>query len=216
MVIDYCQAGCQGDGSVDNQQTERKSVSRTVPLTHLRAWFAIARSVLMKGLIIMNSVLLTLLVSILMGCSLGGMDVKTNNIEQIRIAIYPSSGGLSDTYYFVINSQNELLVEAGTRTGDDLSKTPFINNNGTYGFKSDSKQLTSAEVNNIFDLANKIFECDFTTDNEMVEDSWYIQILYKGNVVKQNYWGEISSETKELIDEFIKLSPIEVDLHGWS
>ena len=29
-----CQGDCQGDASVDNQQTERTSVSRTVPLTH--------------------------------------------------------------------------------------------------------------------------------------------------------------------------------------
>lgn len=173
----------------------------------------------MKGVIIINSVLLTILISMLVGCSGEGVNVKTNNTERIRIAIYPSSGGLSDTYYFVINSQNELLTETGTRICDDLSSNPFINKDGIYSFQSESKQLTTEEANYIIDLAARVFEDDednVDKKDDVVLDGWNVSVLYCGKSIVHDYDDIDCPHIMDLVDECIELSPIEVDLHGWA
>lgn len=166
--------------------------------------------------IIMNSIVLTLILSLFVGCSGGVSNMELKDNEQIKIAIYPSSGGLSETYYFVLNADGELTVEEGTRVGDDMTQSPFIIKDRFYAYKSEKKQLSSSEIGVIADLANKVYECGFGISDELIHDSWDVQILYKGKVIKQNYWHEISPQVKELVDEFIKISPIKVDLREFS
>ena len=160
----------------------------------------------------MNGIILAIMLGLFTSCS-GGISNVDN--EQIRIAIYPS-GGLSETYYFVLNTDGELIVEEGTRVGDDLTKNPFIIKDGIYDYKSTEKQLSSSEINAIIDLANKAYESDFDESDVIVMDSWDVQILYKGKVIKQNYYYGISPQIKALVDEFIKISPIEVELRGFA
>ncbi len=160
----------------------------------------------------MNSIIIAIMLGLFTSCS-GGISNVDN--EQIRIAIYPS-GGLSETYYFVLNTDGELIVEEGTRVGDDLTQNPFITKDGIYDYKSAEKQLSSSEINAIIDLANKAYESDFDESDVIVMDSWDVQILYKGKVIKQNYYYGISPQIKALVDEFIKISPIEVELRGFA
>lgn len=159
----------------------------------------------------MNSIILALMLGLFTSCS-GGISNVDN--EQIRLALYPSSGGLSETYYFVLNTDGKLTAEEGTRVGDDMTQSPFIIKDGIYDYKSAEKQLSSSEINVIIDLVNKAYESDFDESDVIVMDSWDVQILYKGKIIKQNYYLGNSPQVKELVDEFIKMSPIEVELRG--
>ena len=157
----------------------------------------------------MNSIILALMLGLFTSCS-GGISNVDN--EQIRLALYPSSGGLSETYYFVLNTDGKLTAEEGTRVGDDMTQSPFIIKDGIYDYKSAEKQLSSSEINVIIDLVNKTYESDFDESDVIVMDSWDVQILYKGKIIKQNYYLGNSPQVKELVDEFIKMSPIELSL----
>lgn len=157
-------------------------------------------------------IILVLMLFILTGCSEGNYNnMLSNNSEQIKVAIYPT-GTLSESYYFVMNIDGELIVEKGTRTGNDIIQNSFIKNRE----ELEKKNLSSSEVSKILNLANGISETDFNVANEIVYDCWEIQIVYQEKVIKQNYWSDTSPEVKNLVDEFIKISPIEVILHEWS
>ena len=155
--------------------------------------------------IIIPAIILTLL---------GGCSMTSQNYNQIKAAIYPSSGGLSKTYYFVFNKSGELLVEYGTRTGDDLNKNPFIIKNGNYEYASEKVKLKNSDTIKIIELANKIYQSDIKATNDIIFDGWNIQIIYGDKTIEQNYWDDSYPEFRELIDTFIKLSPIELDLDG--
>ncbi len=161
-------------------------------------------------------VLIIVILAILIGYSVSISNKKATPDEQIKIAIYPSSGGLSETYYFALTTDGQMLVKKGTRAGDDITKTSFIIENGVYDYKYEKKQIASSKVSKIMGLINKVYEGSYDTSAEEILDSWCVQILYKEKIIKQDYWQNISPQVKTLIDEFIKMSPIEVDLHGWS
>ena len=133
----------------------------------------------------MNSIILALMLGLFTSCS-GGISNVDN--EQSRLALYPSSGGLSETYYFVLNTDGKLTAEEGTRVGDDMTQSPFIIKDGIYDYKSAEKQLSSSEINVIIDLVNKTYESDFEESDVIVMDSWDVQILYKGKIIQQNYY----------------------------
>lgn len=160
----------------------------------------------------MNKIIWALILSILVGYS-GGVsnNMSTSTDEQIKVAIYPT-GTLSESYCFVLNTDGELIAEKGTRKGDDIIQDSFIKDVR----ETKKKKLLSFEVKKIIDVADEVFKNDCKTDDKMIKDSWEVQIFYNGKVIKQNYWHDISPQVKELVDEFINISPIDVDLHGWS
>ena len=141
------------------------------------------------------------------------MELNAN--EQIKIAIYPT-GMRSETYYFVLNADGGLIVEKGTRVADDITQSPFIIKDSVYDYGTEQKQLSFSEISVIIDLASKVYEGDFNTEDRIIRDSWEVQILYKNKVIKQNYWVDIAPEVKELVDEFINVSPIEVNLREFA
>jgi len=145
------------------------------------------------------------------GCSKEGFNVDSKDTSQVIFAIFPT-GTLSESYCFTVNADGELTIEKGTRNGRDIAESSFIEKCEA----SKHIQLAQSDINIIFDLVGKIYASDFDTGDAVLKDSWEVQILYKDKIIKQNYWGDSSPEMKELVDAFIIISPIEVDLHGWS
>ena len=135
---------------------------------------------------------------------------------RIKVAIFPSSGGRSETYLFELNTNGELVAEYGTRNEDDITQKTYIVKDSVYAYKTEQKLLSSSNISKITDLANKVYEGKYSTNDVMVEDSWEVQMFYNGRVIKQDYWSNISPQLKELVDEVINVSPIDVDLHEWS
>jgi len=160
----------------------------------------------------MKNIILIFALSILTSCTSENLYVKSSNNEQIiKFTIYPT-GTFRESYYFTLNSNGELVTEKGTRVTDDVTEYPFLETCD----ESSTKELTVAETNTVFQLANEIYDGNCISADSVAKDSWDVQIFYKGKVVRQN-WHEVSLEVKKLMDIFIELSPIEVDFHdGWA
>lgn len=150
--------------------------------------------------------------------------LRINISKQIRIAIYPSSGGYAETYYFRLSSSRKLLTEKGERKGNDLTEKQFIQNKNPYknnesivfDFQSEYKYLSNEMVEKIYSIVDEIYKKECVDDVEKRYDSWTVQILYKGRTIKQDYFDNDIPQIGELIDELISLSPIYVDLRGFS
>lgn len=151
----------------------------------------------------------------------------TVNNNMIKIAIYPSSmypssEGMSQTYYMEISQVGNLIVEYGHSMSDNLFHKPFIqkkiydnNKNILIEYEREERKLPSNLTNKIYNIVNTIYDEDTYILPE-VADSWDIQILYKGEVVMQDCFVNTQPSVKELLDILISISPIEIDLHGWS
>ena len=134
-----------------------------------------------------------------------------NDDNIVQVAIYPT-GKLEETYYFLLNIDDAtLFVENGTRNSNDITQYPFMKSVTL----SKKKQLTSMDVTFILNLVNKINEKN-NIKHKVVKDSWDIQIYYKDKIIVQNCFIDTPHQISELLDKLIIISPIEVDLHGWS
>ena len=105
-----------------------------------------------------------------------------------------------------------MIVEKGERSGDDIFKKPFIQNPTVV----EKKLLSEQDLNKIFGLTKRLCLSSNSSEYEIVKDSWDIQVFYKGKTIKQNCSSNISISMNELLNLMINVSPIEVDLHGWS
>ncbi|MDF2588023.1 MAG: hypothetical protein K0S41_1864 [Anaerocolumna sp.] len=56
----------------------------------------------------------------------------------------------------------------------------------------------------------------FNDRKKIVSDSWDVALVYKNKQYEMNYRINNSEVFKELIDKIMTLSPLPVDLHGWS
>jgi|GEM_PF-3214564 len=137
---------------------------------------------------------------------------EQNDILEIEVALYPTSA-FSGTCYFVLNADGELTVEKGTRVGNDITQSPFIIKDDVFAYRNGKKQLSSSEISTIIDLANKVYDNEFGISDMSIRDGWEAQILYKDKVVKQDY--QDYTQIKELVDEFINASPIEINFREW-
>ncbi len=135
---------------------------------------------------------------------------------QIKVAIFPSSGGCSETYLFEFDSTGKLIAEHGTRNEERITPDTYILKDDIYAHKTGEKLLSSSEFSKIVNLADAAYKETYDTPNSFVEDSWIIQIFYNGKIIKQDYWNGISPQVKEFSAKVIQASPIGVNLHGWS
>lgn len=134
--------------------------------------------------------------------------VRMNTPQEIELAIYPTAIA-EESYYFKLTDNGELLVKKGERISDNLTNNPFI---GVIDI-SDKKNISTNEVASIFFDVKNICDKRYSQDSLMT-DTWYIQILYNKKMVGQNY-PELSSDVKMLVDKFIEISPIHVNIHSW-
>jgi len=133
----------------------------------------------------------------------------SNLLLTIQIAIYPA-GGLDETYLFVLKPDETLEVSIGERKSLNSS---FMMSKID---ETKQKQLTIEESKTLLDLMNKIYEKSEIFQKYEIDDSWDLSINYKGKIIETNYNSSESKELDALVNQLIKLSPIVVDLHGWS
>ncbi|MCM3289999.1 hypothetical protein M3661_07650 [Paenibacillus sp. MER 180] len=78
------------------------------------------------------------------------------------------------------------------------------------------KKLTFEESEALLDVLDRIAEKRDTSKKKIVMDGWDVSIYYKDKMIDLNYTGNEYVDLDTLINQLIKLSPISVDLHGWS
>lgn len=144
--------------------------------------------------------------------------VNSNDDNKIKIAIYPSSGGLSYTYYFVLNSDTgKMLVQNGTRSREeiDFTKSHFMMGGRRFETEKEKVYLSSDEVDEIVNLLDLIYADENSNYRSLVADSWGIAIYYNNSVMQNNSYYD-SDKLQELIDILRDKTSIEMKLQGFA
>ena len=140
---------------------------------------------------------------------------SVNNDMAVRIVVYPSSGSLSDNYSFEIDNEGVLTVKKGTRYNDDIAKNKYITGDSDFVYEEEKVKLLDEECKKTTDLVEEVFDkCSICDD--VVYDTWGIEILYKGQIFKHNNYHNAGNEVEELINYVSELSPIKIDLHSFA
>lgn len=146
------------------------------------------------------------------------ISVVNSDDNQIKIAIYPSSGGLSHTYYFVIDlDTGKMMVEYGTRCREeiDFTQNQFLVSGRRFEIKKEKIQLSSNEIYKIINLLDLIFADEKSDYRSMVTDGWGIAIYYNKSIIQNNAYV-LSDRLKELIDFLRDKTSIEMKLQGFA
>ncbi len=72
------------------------------------------------------------------------------------------------------------------------------------------------DVLKIYRLADKVIENDFNDSDYMIKDDWIIQIYYRDETIEETYKSQVSKDIRILVNNFMEISPIDINLHGWS
>lgn len=147
------------------------------------------------------------------------IDEKSLNVAaRIQIAIYPSRGGLSDTYYFVIDPDTgKMMVEYGTMSREefDFERNHFMINGRRFLTYRVKQYLSSEEIEQLIDLLNKIYDDYNLYSYSDVADSWGIALYYNKMFMKNNSYGS-SVNLDKLVNYLCDKSSMKVDLNGFS
>ena len=139
-------------------------------------------------------------------------ETQTNQEGDVlmRIAIYPSVE--NETYLFEIRQDGTMQCQVGIRRNNDVDSSRF--------FKSIVEQkevkLADEDLQKIIALANELKDSSPLPEVQLILDSWSIALSYEGTVYEADYWTNPSESFRELIEEVIRLSAIDVNLHAWA
>ena len=50
----------------------------------------------------------------------------------------------------------------------------------------------------------------------MIKDDWKIQIYYRDETIEETYKSQVSKDIRILVNNFMEISPIDINLHGLS
>jgi len=144
--------------------------------------------------------------------------IKTNTLNDTitRIVIFPSSGGFSETYFFEFDSSGKLLIEKGTRRGDDITQVSYMRKGNKYECENAVIDLSTSELKEMTSLIKGICDKSNANNYEKAYDSWDIQILYKGKIVQQNCFYSDFPEITDLLNKLSKISPIKIELRDFA
>lgn len=126
----------------------------------------------------------------------------------IKIAIYPS-GSDEEAYYFEIND-NKLYCALGTRFGNDMQIEPFLEKVD----EEQEKNLRAEEIQRVIGIANELGGDDLRNPDIVRTDSWEVMVYFE-NRVYRNYYGS-SKHLDELVNEMMRISPIELKLRSFA
>jgi len=132
--------------------------------------------------------------------------------EMIRFAIFPS-GARFESYYFVLSKDGVLTCSMGVRTSDDITQSDFLESIEI----SADKRLNADDYDTLIEMAYVLDASGYKLKIIEAEDSWNIALVFNGKIYETDYWIEDKAIALiDLADKFIELSPVGVNIHGWS
>ena len=137
-------------------------------------------------------------------------DLQNGRGEIMKLAIFPE-GTTRESYLFEIEEGGVLQSYMGTRKNDDIIRKKFYSKIE----ENQEKILEHDELEKLIMMAEKIKTNNDLLEKPIVFDAWNIILLYDGQIYKAIY-DSSTGDLREIVDEFIRISPLQVDLHGWS
>jgi len=187
-------------------------LSKKSPLSK-RGFYVIRRTVYImtkrKRIIIISFILAIL---IIVGSALFYLVYEKPYI--FKITIHPS-GGSSGSYYFILYEDNTLYCSKGemrNHKAESIKSKMFL----WFTYKSNEKKLTDQEAERLFVLAETIEKNGDDYPVKSPLDTWHVTLYYNQEIYETNYSAVTNDKLKELMNEIIALSAIEVYLGGFA
>ena len=131
----------------------------------------------------------------------------------MEMVIYPSSGGGFD-YLIQIDKNNVIRTRFGSR--NEWTITTLGENFFREVRRKEERKLTEEELQRVILLAEELEATDGIMELERADGSWEVVFKYNGIMYRMDYWFDDFEPLRNLATEIMKLSPIEVELIGWS
>ena len=128
----------------------------------------------------------------------------------MKMAIFPT-GTAHGSYYFELKDKT-LICSFGIRRNNNIKEKNFLQET----LEVRETELTAQNLQNLLDMADELQASGYTTHSRDVWDSWDVLLLYNGKVYQTDCWDNESEIFGKIISEVRRLSPILVDLHGFS
>ncbi len=151
----------------------------------------------------------------LVGCAYNNSNMNTGTetvFNPIRIAIFPN-GTISETYIINVKSDGVLTVTFGNKKSQDMQKDDFSE------YPVPVSKETKLQANEMLRLKQLIYEIqskNIAGSKKDIVDGWEYIVFVNGKKYNYNYDKGEEKVLYNFVKELINLSPIEVNLHGWS
>jgi len=144
-----------------------------------------------------------------------GLRRETNQSRHwtIEMAIFPN--GSTGSSYFI------RIAEDGTISSRFGSRNEFrVRTLDEDFFREVHEQMEDAindnEMQNLLTLAQELEVAGGISETGISFGSWEVVLKYNDIIYEMDYWDSDFEPLKRLVDEIIRLSPIQVYLRGWS
>ncbi|RXZ80731.1 hypothetical protein EBB07_17230 [Paenibacillaceae bacterium] len=138
-------------------------------------------------------------------------EVEQQNESYIlRVVIYPDSK--DETYVLDLQSEHIMNFGFGTRKSNDFFESNLLEGHS----QKQLKKLHESDYNNLITLADYADKANVILEKSDAFGRWNVTIIYK-NKTYDIYHGDYKSDDiGKLVQAIIELSPVRLDLHGWS
>lgn len=158
-------------------------------------------------------VVIKMMMKILFLCSvlsLVGCGLKSRKSMEITVLVYPYVTR-SESYKVTVTNDALIRTEAGVRNNDSeiwqFSKVHTV----------DEKWLSSSEFDLVEKFCSLFCESSIPDDPYFNEHAWFIFVKCEGcDQVLVSDLNLLPSGLKEKLLKIFEMSPVEIDMHGWS
>jgi len=131
----------------------------------------------------------------------------------IEMAIFPT-GSTGNSYFIQIDERGVIKISLGVR--NELRITMLDEDFFSEVNEQKEGTLTENELQSLLALAQELEETGGILETDISLGSWELVLKYNGIIYTMDYWASDFEPLKRLVDEIIRLSPIQVELHEWS
>ena len=152
-----------------------------------------------------------LLICVAIAC-IGGVIIisvffKHNTNAVVRLAIY-THDNREKTYYFVLDDEEYLSCTFGIRNHEDIGQNDFIRIS-----QATSKiRVSEEEFSYVMRLLNELEANKSSYVHDDFHGGLRVGLLFNDVLYEDIYWDIESELFERIVDEIVRLSPIQIDL----
>jgi hypothetical protein len=157
-----------------------------------------------------------ILVSMVIVLSYTGCQSMTSEIPEkgrlLRMVIFPA-GMSTETYVVDLSRNGKMVTRYGTQRNDIYDSDKFL---VAEHFKS--RQLSVREMDRVRALSAVVGHMDELRKITIRQDAWEAVIIYgtKHHHIYMEDREQYPKALQELIDYILWVTPLKIDMHGWS
>jgi hypothetical protein len=127
----------------------------------------------------------------------------------IKFSIHPTVHHSS--YYLVLYDDATLKCFYGERGTDDIQADKFMRKIRKYA----KTRLNEHEFTGLIALADELIASGFSSSDTFCDDWYYVALIYNGTAYREVYQHSQSEYINQLVEDFLRLAPMSIELRGW-